>query len=41
LEAFRRGLGETGHVEGQNVTIEYRLTEGRFDRLTEMAADLV
>src|SRR5262249_24145977 len=41
LEALRRGLAETGYVEGQNVTIEYRLTEGRFDRLAEMAADLV
>src|SRR5262245_39958062 len=41
LEALRRGLAETGYVEGQNVAIEYRLTEGRFDRLAEMAADLV
>jgi len=41
LEAFRRGLAETGHVEGQNIAIEYRLSEGRFDRLAEMAADLV
>jgi putative ABC transport system substrate-binding protein len=41
LEAFRRGLAETGHVEGQNITIEYRLSDGRFDRLAEMAADLV
>src|SRR5262249_29189874 len=41
LDAFRRGLAETGCVEGQNVAIEYRLTEGRFDRFPEQVADLV
>jgi putative ABC transport system substrate-binding protein len=41
LDALRRGLAETGYVEGQNVAIEYRLSEGHFDRLAEMAADLV
>ena len=41
LDAFRRGLAETGHVEGQNVTIEYRLTGGQLDRLPALAAELV
>jgi putative ABC transport system substrate-binding protein len=37
---FRRGLSETGFVEGQNLAIDYRSTAGQFDRLPEMAADL-
>ena len=39
--AFLQGLGETGYVEGQNVAIEHRYAEGRFDRLPAMTADLV
>jgi putative ABC transport system substrate-binding protein len=40
LDAFRRGLAETGNVEGQNVAIKYRLAGDRLDRFPELAADL-
>src|SRR5262245_36361879 len=41
LAAFHRGLGESGYVLGQNVAIEIRSAEGRYDRFPELVADLV
>jgi putative ABC transport system substrate-binding protein len=41
LDAFRQGLRELGWVEGQNIVIDDRFAEGRFDRLPDLAAELV
>jgi putative tryptophan/tyrosine transport system substrate-binding protein len=41
LAAFRRGLNETGYVEGQNLAIEYRWAEGQFNRQPALVDDLV
>jgi len=41
LRAFRQGMKETGHVEGENVHIEYRWAENQLDRLPALAAELV
>jgi putative ABC transport system substrate-binding protein len=41
LRSFRQGLNETAHVEGRNVAIEYRWSDGQYDRVPELAAELV
>src|SRR5262249_53178415 len=41
LDTFRPGLSDLGYVEGQSIALEYRFAEGRFERLPELAADLV
>ena len=41
IEAFRHGLRELGYVEGENIVIEFRSAEGQFDRLPDLAAEIV
>ena len=41
LSALRRGLNDGGHIEGQNLLVEYRWSDNRLDRLAALAADLV
>jgi putative ABC transport system substrate-binding protein len=41
MPGYRQGLADTGFVEGQNVAVEYRLAEGHFERLPDLASDLV
>ncbi len=41
IDALRQGLRDLGYIEGQNIIIEYRFAEGRYDRFPRLAAELV
>jgi putative tryptophan/tyrosine transport system substrate-binding protein len=41
MEGFQQGLRNLGYIEGKNIVIEYRYAEGKLDRLSELAAELV
>jgi putative tryptophan/tyrosine transport system substrate-binding protein len=41
VTAFRKGLGENGYLEGQNITVEYHWLEGHYDRVPTLVADLI
>src|SRR5262245_9269524 len=41
VDAFRKGLRDLGYIEGQNISIEYRWAEGRYERLPDLATELV
>src|SRR6516225_4621157 len=41
IDALRQGLHQHGYIEGQNIVVEYRAAEGRFDRLPALASELV
>ena len=41
VDAFREGLRQLGHIEGQNIVIEYRSADGRIERFPELAAEIV
>ncbi len=40
-QAFRQGLRDLGYIEGQNIAVEYRFAEGKYERLPQLAAELV
>jgi putative ABC transport system substrate-binding protein len=41
VEAFRKGLRDLGHVEGRNIALELRFTEGMIERVPQLAAELI
>ena len=41
LEAFRRGLRDLGYIDGESISVEYRWAEGQYDRLPQLATDLI